>query len=86
VSIVTAASDIERLRAALSAHENVAGFERVAGEDGLAMLTAFPKAGKPMVAELGVLARQAGVRVDEIREERGRLDEVFRDITTGRAA
>jgi hypothetical protein len=31
------------------------------------------------------MAREAGIRIDEIREERGRLDEVFRDIT-GKAA
>jgi hypothetical protein len=39
-----------------------------------------------MLAELGAIVRQTGIRVDEIREERGRLDEVFRDITTGTRA
>ncbi len=86
VSLVASAGDIERLRAAIAAHDGVGGFERVDGEDGLAMLTAFPKAGKPMLAEIGALARATGIRIDEIREERGRLDEVFRDITTGTKA
>ena len=86
VSIVAPAGDIEKLRAAIAAHAGVGGFERVDGEDGLAMLTAFPKDGKPMLAEIGAIARSTGIRIDEIREERGRLDEVFRDITTGTKA
>jgi len=86
VSIVADQADMAALQRALSAHDGVGGFERVAGEDGLAMLTAFPNAGKPMLAELGAIVRGTGIRVDEIREERGRLDEVFRDITTGNRA
>jgi ABC-2 type transport system ATP-binding protein len=86
VSFVTDASAIDALQAALSAHEGVGGFERVAGEEGLAMLTAFPRAGVPMLAELGAIARSSGIRIDEIREERGRLDEVFRTITTAQQA
>jgi ABC-2 type transport system ATP-binding protein len=82
VSLVTAAAEIPKLKALWDAHPNVAGFETVAGEEGLAMLTAFPRGGAPMLAELGRMARDAGIRIDEIREERGRLDEVFRDITT----
>jgi ABC-2 type transport system ATP-binding protein len=82
VSFVTDASAIDTLQAALAVHSGVGGFERVAGEDGLAMLTAFPRAGKPMLAELGAIARASLIRIDEIREERGRLDEVFRAITT----
>ncbi len=86
VSIVADSGDIATLQQALGAHDGIGGFERVAGEDGLAMLTAFPKNGRPMLAELGAIVRQTGIRVDEIREERGRLDEVFRDITTGTRA
>jgi len=86
VSFVTDASAMEALQAALGAHEGVGDFERVAGEDGLAMLTAFPRAGMPMLAELGALARESGIRIDEIREERGRLDEVFRAVTTAHQA
>lgn len=86
VSFVAPAGEMDRLRAALANHAGVGGFERAEGEEGLAMLTAFPKDGRPMLAELGALARGTGIRIDEIREERGRLDEVFRDITTGKAA
>jgi ABC-2 type transport system ATP-binding protein len=86
VSFVVPAAEADRLRSALAAHPGVGGFERADGEGGLSMLTAFPKAGKPMLAELGALARGTGIRIDEIREERGRLDEVFRTITTGTAS
>jgi ABC-2 type transport system ATP-binding protein len=86
VSFVAPAGEMDRLRAALAGHAGVGGFERAEGEEGLAMLTAFPKDGKPMLAELGAIARGTGIRIDEIREERGRLDEVFRAITTGKAA
>jgi ABC-2 type transport system ATP-binding protein len=86
VSFVAPAGEMDRLRQALAGHAGVGGFERAEGEEGLAMLTAFPKDGKPMLAELGAIARGTGIRIDEIREERGRLDEVFRAITTGKAA
>jgi ABC-2 type transport system ATP-binding protein len=86
VSFVTDASAIDALQAALGAHAGVGGFERVAGEDGLAMLTAFPRNGVPMLVELGAIARASGARIHEIREERGRLDEVFRAVTTARQA
>jgi predicted benzoate:H+ symporter BenE len=55
VSIVASAGDIERLRAAIAAHAGVGGFERVDGEDGLAMLTAFPKELIAAIAGLALL-------------------------------
>lgn len=85
MSVVTASAEVPRLKALWNGHPAVAAFEAVEGEGGLAMLTAFPRGGVPMLAELGRMAREAGIRIDEIREERGRLDEVFRDIT-GKAA
>lgn len=81
VSVVTASAEVPRLKALWNDHPAVAAFEAVEGEGGLVMLTAFPRGGVPMLAELGRMAREAGIRIDEIREERGRLDEVFRDIT-----
>jgi ABC-2 type transport system ATP-binding protein len=71
VSFVTDASAIDALQAALGAHAGVGGFERN---------------GVPMLVELGAIARASGARIHEIREERGRLDEVFRAVTTARQA
>jgi ABC-2 type transport system ATP-binding protein len=45
----------------------------------------FPRAGRPIVAEVTDLVRTAGWPIAGIRVERGRLDDVFRAIT-GKAA
>ena len=37
------------------------------------------------VAEVGTLTRDRGFAIEEVRVERGRLDEVFRSITTAGA-
>jgi ABC-2 type transport system ATP-binding protein len=43
--------------------------------------TIFPRAGRPVVEQVSELVRIRGWSVDELFVERGRLDEVFRDIT-----
>lgn len=45
-------------------------------------LVAFPGEGKVIVDAVGAALKDAGIGVHEIRVERGRLDEVFRRITT----
>ena len=49
-------------------------------------LLAVPAEGKPIVDEVSAALRAQAVAVDEISVERGRLDEVFRRITTHEAA
>ena len=49
-------------------------------------LLAVPADGKPIVDEVSAALRAKAVAVDEISVERGRLDEVFRRITTQEAA
>ena len=46
-------------------------------------LRIFPKAGCSLVEEVGALARERGWLLAEMHGERGRLDEVFREITSG---
>ncbi len=46
-------------------------------------LIAIPRAGKSPYGAIAELSRQKGWAVDELAVERGRLDEVFRQITTG---
>jgi ABC-2 type transport system ATP-binding protein len=41
----------------------------------------FPRAGRPIVEQVSELVRIRGWSVDELFVERGRLDDVFRDIT-----
>ena len=55
--------------------------EKIAGEDGLVCLMAFAKGGKPIIADIGQIARDPAHSIEEVRVERGRLDEVFRNIT-----
>ena len=46
-------------------------------------LRIFPQPGRSLVEEVGALARERGWRLAEMHGERGRLDEVFREITSG---
>ena len=46
-------------------------------------LRIFPRAGRSLVEPVGALARERGWRLAEMHGERGRLDEVFREITSG---
>ena len=43
----------------------------------------FPRPGRSLIEEVGALARERGWRLAEMHGERGRLDEVFREITSG---
>jgi len=46
-------------------------------------ITVFPKPGTRILEPVETLLREQGLEVSEIQLERGRLDEVFRQITTG---
>jgi ABC-2 type transport system ATP-binding protein len=47
--------------------------------DGLVVL---PRGGNPVVGEIADLARSRGWTITGLQVERGRLDDVFREITT----
>ncbi len=49
-------------------------------------ITAFPKPGKQIFAAVSELLRTQGIKVSELQLESGRLDEVFRTITTHEVA
>ena len=66
-------------KAALEALPHVARVD--AYDDGFIV---FPRDGRPIVAEVSDLARAHGWKVDELTIELGRLDEVFRRLTTER--
>jgi ABC-2 type transport system ATP-binding protein len=46
----------------------------------------FPREGKAIMEEVQQLLRMQNLAVTEIQLERGRLDEVFRQITSGMRA
>lgn len=49
-------------------------------------ITVFPRPGRQILGDVQALLAAQGIRITEIQLERGRLDEVFRRITTGPAA
>ncbi len=63
----------------------VASVEAVDDAEGRGIVI-FPREGRTIVAEVADLVSAAGWPVTALRLERGRLDEVFRAITTSRAA
>ena len=50
-------------------------------EQHTAQLIAFPKAGAEILDSVRAAVQEGGIAVDEIYVDRGRLDEVFRDLT-----
>jgi ABC-2 type transport system ATP-binding protein len=84
VSVVLAAPKVAAARDAISKLPNVATIEEIEGEQNLVCVVAFPRHGQPIIADISQLARRGEYGIEEIRVERGRLDEVFRSITTGK--
>ena len=72
------------VRAELAALPGVAAVEPAcaAAGDGLIVL---PRGGRPVVGEIADLARNRGWTITGLQVERGRLDNVFREITTAPA-
>jgi ABC-2 type transport system ATP-binding protein len=66
--------------AVLSGLPGVASVE-TASEEGGAVVVAFPRGGAAIAGEIADLARARGWQVRSLSVERGRLDEVFREIT-----
>ncbi|MDE2110933.1 MAG: ABC transporter ATP-binding protein [Alphaproteobacteria bacterium] len=61
---------------------SVAGVEKSAADDGTVRFTIFPKSGALLIEAVGALATKESWNVKEMYAEAGRLDEVFRAITT----
>jgi len=68
-------------RAELAALPGVAAVEPVSDPEGEGLVI-LPRDGRPMVAEIADCARDRGWMITSLRVERGRLDDVFREITT----
>jgi ABC-2 type transport system ATP-binding protein len=66
----------------LKALPSVANVEQNGGDDGLVQLTAFPKSGALLIEDVSALVVRETWDVRELYAEAGRLDEVFRSITT----
>ena len=69
------------VRAELGALPGVAAVEPAGSAAGDGLI-AFPRGGHPVVGEIADLARNRGWTITGLQVERGRLDDVFREITT----
>ena len=81
VRLVASGAAPEQLRAELLRLPAVASVEAVRDGDGEGLLI-FPRDGEDTVADVADLARAHRWQVTLLRVEHGRLDDVFRDITT----
>jgi ABC-2 type transport system ATP-binding protein len=82
VSIRVASDRAEAVRSALSAVAGIKQIDTVGAAGGQLQLRAIPKNGAGIVADVTAAIRQKALAVDEIFVERGKLDDVFRQITS----
>jgi ABC-2 type transport system ATP-binding protein len=82
VTIRVASDRAEAVRGALSVVAGVKEVETVGVANGLLQLRAIPKNGAGIVTDVASAIRQKSLAVDEIFVERGKLDDVFRQITS----
>lgn len=85
VTLALPLDQTESAMARLKALPGVAQIERTA-MGGSVRLTAFPKSGALLIEAVSALASRENWRVQEMYAEPGRLDEVFRAVTTSDAA
>ncbi|MGH6878471.1 MAG: ABC transporter ATP-binding protein [Rhizomicrobium sp.] len=82
VTLALAPAGAEAIRAKLKSLNGVASVEHVERSDGKIELTAFPKSGALLIDNVSALCVAEKWAVTELYAEPGRLDEVFRAITT----
>ena len=81
VSIRLGADLADATRAEIGGMDEVARVDTIDTVDGMATLLAIPESGKVIVHDVSQRLREKGIAVDQLYAERGRLDEVFRDLT-----
>ncbi len=82
VAIRVATDRAEAVRGAVAALSGVLKVETVEAVNGRMQLRAIPKNGAGIVGDVASVIRQKSLAVDEIFVERGKLDDVFRQITS----
>jgi ABC-2 type transport system ATP-binding protein len=83
VRLTANANLLPKLQPMLDELPGARAVERLGAVNGVASLLVVPEDGRPIVHEVGELVRRSGLEVDEIVVEQGRLDDVFRDLTSG---
>ncbi|MCC6406093.1 MAG: ATP-binding cassette domain-containing protein [Planctomycetes bacterium] len=81
VTVSVAADKLTAVRHGLALLDGVQSVEDLPSHDGAARFVLIPKAKRSIAVEVGQKVRDARWEVDELRVERGHLDEVFRELT-----
>ena len=85
VALKVAAQRADAVAEALAALPGIQSVERLAAVNGHVQLKAIPKAGAMIATEVAAMLSERSLPVAELYVERGRLDEVFRKITSEEA-
>ena len=85
VALKAPASSAETIRDALMQLEQVSDVERIGEANGRVQLRALAKSGDPIATEVAGVVKAKSLEIEEMYVERGRLDDVFRMITTSDA-
>jgi ABC-2 type transport system ATP-binding protein len=82
VTLALPAAQVSAARAKIEALADVASVEQGPAHDGLLTLTAFPRGNALIIEDISQLATSEKWDVKQLNAEAGRLDEVFRALTT----
>lgn len=82
VTMILPSAQADVAKNKLKTFADVSTVEQQTGDDGTVALTAFPRNGALLIENVSVLARSEKWDVREMYADTGRLDEVFRSITT----
>jgi ABC-2 type transport system ATP-binding protein len=85
VSITMRGTPVDGMGDALAALASVRSVDVKQG-GGFVRLQVFPKGKETIIEEVSRMVRERGWAIEELRVERGQLDEVFRRVTVGDSA
>jgi ABC-2 type transport system ATP-binding protein len=82
VAIRVATDKAEAVKQALGGFKGIDKIETVSAANGTSQLRALPKNGAVIATDVASLIREKSIVIEEIYVERGKLDDVFRQLTT----
>jgi ABC-2 type transport system ATP-binding protein len=82
VAVRVPVKEAEKISKILAGAKDVERVETLSKVNSSAQLRVTPKTGKQIAADVAALLREKALPVDELYVERGKLDDVFRQITT----
>lgn len=86
VALRVAADDAQRATELLRALPDVAAVEQKSPANGSVSLLVIPRGGKFIADAVGSAIHQSTLKADEVHSEVGKLDDVFRAVTTSNAS